>query len=208
MASVLYLIRHGETEGSDERRYKGQIDVPLSREGERQLELTGEALADIAFTAVYSSELARAVRSAELLLQSRDMSPEPLTALKERHFGRWEGLTFDECRKRFPREFDAWVRNPLEASPVGGESTMDVSRRITPILDELIERHRDQTFAVVAHGGVNRIILARLLGMPLDNIFRIEQDFGCVNIIEFWPEGCVVRLLNGVFYSGNNGVPE
>jgi len=208
MASILYLIRHGETEGSGERRYKGQIDVPLSVDGERQLEITGRALSDVPFAAVYSSELSRAVRSAELLLLSRQIAPQPLAALKERNFGRWEGLTFNECRTRFPEEFDAWVRNPLESSPVGGESTMDVSRRVFPLMDELCARHIDQTFAVVAHGGVNRIILARLLGMPLENIFRIEQDFGCVNIIEIWPEGCAVRLLNGVFYNGNHSYKE
>lgn len=199
MATTLYLIRHGETEGAEERRYKGSLDVPLSADGERRMAAVGMRLANVRFDAIYASPLSRALKSAELVAAPRGIAPTVIEPLRERNFGQWEGLTFDECRAGFPDEFDAWFKNPLTSSPVGGESTLDVRARVSPAIDEIIHRHNGGgNIAVVAHGGVNRIILCEMLGMPLENIFRVEQNFGAVNIIELWDGLPVVKLLNGI----------
>lgn len=147
--------------------------------------------------AVYCSDLSRAVKSAEIIAGPHGLAPVKMPALRERSFGVWEGMTFNEIKERFPGEFEAWADNPLAHSPVGGESTLEVKERVVKALNEILNRHIGDTIAVVAHGGVNRILICDILGMPLENIFRIEQDYGAVNVIEFWDRYPAVKLLNG-----------
>lgn len=158
---------------------------------------TGNTEAGPGLDAVYCSDLSRAVKSAEIIAGPHGLAPVKMPALRERSFGVWEGMTFNEIKERFPGEFEAWADNPLAHSPVGGESTLEVKERVVKALNEILNRHIGDTIAVVAHGGVNRILICDILGMPLENIFRIEQDYGAVNVIEFWDRYPVVKLLNG-----------
>jgi alpha-ribazole phosphatase/probable phosphoglycerate mutase len=213
----VYLLRHGKTVGGHERRYKGRLDVPLSDEGVRQIEKAaafiqrhtgrtsappglqnGRGSENSAVEIVYCSKLLRAIKSAETLSRPLGLVPVSIERLGERDFGRWEGMTFDEIGAAYPGEFDAWAKDPLRFSPVGGESTQAVFDRVMPVFTELVEKHKDRTLAVVAHGGVNRVILCGVLGIPLENVFRIEQDFAAVNVIEFYEDYPVIRLLNHV----------
>ena len=147
--------------------------------------------------AVYCSDLTRAVRSAEIIAEPHGLIPIQLPALRERSFGIWEGMTFSEIKEKYPVEFESWAGNPLEYSPMGGESTIMVKERVIPELDGIVKNHGDEEVAIVAHGGINRIVLCHILGIPLENIFRIEQDYAAVNIIEFWDRYPVVKLING-----------
>ncbi len=227
MVTILYLIRHGETEGADKRRYKGSIDVTLSENGVRQMERVSEYIAEAVqmnsniidpkqssnppsppflkggkgglLSAVYCSDLSRAIKSAEIIGAPYSLKPIVIPALRERNFGTWEGMSFDEIREKYPDEFDAWAGNPLKFSPMGGESTSEMTKRVIKSFDEIIADHAGENIAVVSHGGVNRIILCRILGIPLENIFRIEQDYGALNIIEYWDQYPVVKLINGIF---------
>jgi broad specificity phosphatase PhoE len=167
-------------------------DAPGSTEQE-----AGDAAAASGLNAVYCSDLSRAVRSAEIVAEPYGLVPMKVPELRERSFGVWEGMTFTEIKERFPGEFEAWAENPLTHSPVGGESTLEVKQRVVKALDEILNRHMGGNIAVVAHGGVNRILVCDILGVPLENIFRIEQDYGAVNVIEFWDKYPVVKLLNG-----------
>jgi alpha-ribazole phosphatase/probable phosphoglycerate mutase len=222
MVTRLYLIRHGETEDADTRRYKGHIDVPLSEKGIKQMEQlskyiyqnTEHRAQSTRLKAVYCSDLSRAIKSAEIIAKPHGIKPIVVKALRERNFGIWEGMNFDEIRERYPKEFKAWADNPLEFSPIKGESTIEVRDRVLKALSLILSKHgRENTehraqntdknnlglgsIAIVAHGGVNRIILCHYLGIPLENIFRIEQDFGALNIIEFHDGYPVIKLING-----------
>jgi alpha-ribazole phosphatase len=200
MVSNLFLLRHGETEGSGEKRYKGTIDVPLSESGIRQMERASEfirAALDGPLGGVYSSDLIRARKSAEVIAAQHGAEPVAVDGLRERNFGLWEGLTFDEIRARHPREFAAWAKDPLRFSPMGGESTMEVRDRVVKVMDGILAAHTGGDIVAVAHGGVNRVLLCHFMGMPLENLFRVEQDFACVNIISFHDGYPVVRLING-----------
>ncbi|MFN3395562.1 MAG: alpha-ribazole phosphatase [Thermodesulfovibrionales bacterium] len=202
MVTTLYLIRHGETEGSDVKRYKGSIDIPLSERGVEQMEQVARYLNRPynGLKAVYCSPLIRAIRSAEIISEPYGLRPIAVPDLRERSFGIWEGMSFDEIRERYPEEFEAWASNPLKYSPMGGESTLEVRDRVMNALHDILSNHDAERIAIVAHGGVNRIILCHYMGVPLENIFRIEQDYAAVNIIEFHDGYPVVRLINGVFY--------
>jgi len=227
MDTTLYLVRHGETEGSETKRYKGSIDVPLSEKGIEQIKgssafiqthlektvfskhmsylkaihSSGEEAsphpADSRLNAVYCSDLSRAAKSAGIIAEPYGLRPVETPALRERSFGIWEGMTFTEIKEKYPAEFEAWAGNPLQYSPIEGESTLGVRDRILPALTGILDSHKGENIAIIAHGGVNRIILCHFLGIPLENIFRVEQDYAAVNIIEIWDKYPVVKLLNG-----------
>ena len=151
-----------------------------------------------ALSAVYCSPLSRALKSAEIIAGPHQLTPVAISDLRERSFGIWEGMTFSEIKDKYPAEFEAWAGNPLIYSPIEGENTLEVKERTINALNTILCNHPGETIAIVAHGGVNRVILCHVLGIPLENIFRIEQDNAAVNIIEFWDNYPVVKLLNGV----------
>jgi alpha-ribazole phosphatase len=230
MVTTLFLIRHGETEGSGTKRYKGSIDVALSDKG---IEQAGKAAAFVQtylektvpdrdksylrdiqkktdrpvrpvgtamLEAVYCSDLSRAIKSAEPIASLHGYEPVRVPELRERNFGVWEDMSFVEIREQYPEEFNAWADNPLQFSPPGGESTLDLRDRALPAFTRILDKHPGQCIAIVAHGGVNRLLLCHILGIPLENIFRIEQDYAAVNIIEFWDRYPVVKCMNHVSY--------
>jgi alpha-ribazole phosphatase len=148
-------------------------------------------------SAIYCSDLQRAIKSAEIIAGPHSLVPVKLPALRERSFGIWEGMSFMEIKGKYPREFEAWAENPVRYSPPGGENTLDADARVAAAMEKIVDDHAGEMIAIVAHGGVNRLILCRIMGIPLENIFRIEQDYAAVNIIEFWDKYPVVKLLNG-----------
>lgn len=214
MVTTLYLIRHGETEGAEISRYKGTLDVPLSEKGMKQVERVSEHILKLMSTiqkeedalpvsernlgAVYSSDLSRALKSAEIIARPHSLRPIAVPSLRERNFGLWEGMSFEEIKEKYHEEFKAWAGNPVEFSPVNGESTLEVRDRVMDAFEKIVQAHPGGRVAIVAHGGVNRIILCHILGIPLENIFRVEQDFAALNIIEFWDRYPVVKLMNGI----------
>ena len=202
MDGIIYLIRHGMAEGDEKRRYKGSLDVPLSQEGAGQVRRTAAFLkgslgrAGLEPRALYCSRLKRAHLSADIIGQALGLKPQVKEPLRERDFGAWEGMTFDEIGHAYPDDFGAWAGDPLNFSPIGGESTLEVRDRVMPVVTEIGRGLDGDAVVVVAHGGVNRIVLAELMGLSLANIFRIEQDNACLNIIEFHDGFPVLRLIN------------
>ncbi len=202
--TTLYVIRHGETVNAEKKRYKGTIDVPLSANGIAQMELTAAHLekmvlennAGNGLAAVYTSDLSRAWQSADILAGRFNLQPRVDESLRERYFGRWEGMSFDEITEKYPIEFQAWKKNPFLSSPVDGESTDGVQKRVIPAVNEIIQKNRSTHVAIVAHGGVNRVILCHYLGIPLNYIFRIEQGNGALSTIVFSDDYPLVSLLN------------
>jgi alpha-ribazole phosphatase len=174
--------------------YLREIHDPKDANGSRHSEQSSDPPR---LSAIYCSDLRRAVRSAEIIAEPHSLTPVQVPALRERNFGIWEGMSFTEIKEKYPSEFEAWAGNPLKYSPIGGENTIEVNYRVVGALDEIISHHSGENISIVAHGGVNRIILCHIMGIPLENIFRIEQDYGAVNIIEFWDKYPVVKLLNG-----------
>ena len=106
-------------------------------------------------------------------------------------------MTFDEIKQKWPDAFKAWAANPLEFSPMGGENTMALKARALKAFIEIVAANNGKNIAIVAHGGINRILLCELLGIPLENIFRIEQDFAALNVIALW-DYPVVKHINYV----------
>ncbi|MBM2837936.1 MAG: alpha-ribazole phosphatase [Deltaproteobacteria bacterium] len=196
----LFLVRHGEvTNHEGEFRYNGHIDVDLSDLGLSQMKAVAGRLATESIKGIYSSDLIRTMRGASAIAEKHGISPVADKRLKEVAAGRWEGLTFNEVHERFPDEshvrFEDLVNYRIKE---GGESLRDMAARVIPALNEIIVKHRGESVAMVAHGGVNRVILCHALNLPLENFFRLEQDYGCMNIIDFYESTALVRLVNGI----------
>lgn len=194
----VYLMRHGEVADGAEKRYNGHIDVDITEKGVEQMHRLAALLAGKPVAAVYSSDLIRAVKGAEIISKSLGLTYTPLRELRERSVGAWEGLTAGEIKERYPDEYSSWRADLLNFRPPGGECLVDVQERILPAYQQLVAAHPDQEIALLLHGGVNRILLADALGLPLLNLFRIDQAFGALNIIDHYEDGmAVVRLVNG-----------
>ena len=198
MPTTVYLMRHGEVANDGEKRYNGHIDIDITQKGVDQMHRLAGLLGGKGLAAVYSSDLIRSTRGAAIISDRVGIPYTPLRELRERSVGAWEGLTAEEIKARFPAQYAAWRADPLNYRPPGGECLVDVSARILPVFKRLVASHREQEIAMLLHGGVNRVILADALGMELLHIFRIEQAFGALNIIDFYDDGmAVVKLLNG-----------
>ena len=180
----IYLFRHGEVTMAETRRFIGHLDVPLSARGEAQCMAQSARLRDVPLVALYSSDLARARRSGELLGACRGLAPVPVPALREMAMGRWEGLTAEEIRAREPQAFARWMASVGEFPFPEGESVPDLVARAWPAFEGLAEAHAGAALAIVAHGGTNRAILCRLLGLPLERLLAFGQGYGALTVIE------------------------
>lgn len=195
--TTLYLIRHGQVAKSRPRSYHGQLDVPLSPLGHRQMDRLAEWAASMELSAVYCSDLQRTRLGADLVGRRCAVPVSAMPVLREKHFGLWEGLTYEEAEARFPAEWQTWLADPWDARPPEGETYREVEARVIPFVRRLMREHAGQAVLILAHGGVNRVIVCRALGLPMQRVFGIEQDYACVNAIECSAAGrWQVTLMN------------
>ena len=194
----VYLVRHGEIAGSEVFRYNGQTDVPLTPKGIDQYRQLAERLKDTSIRACYASNLSRCELGAHIICDPLGILPVLRGELREMSFGAWEGMTWSELAKNYPDEWQARQNDMVAYRAPGGENLLDLHGRVMPVIMEIVERHRGEEVLVIAHGGVNRVILLDAIGAPFSSMFRIEQDYGCLNIIDYYGDGIpVVTLLNG-----------
>jgi broad specificity phosphatase PhoE len=194
--TLVYLFRHGEVVLAETRRFIGHLDVPLSAGGEEQCVAQAARLRGVPLAALYSSDLARARRSGELLGAPHGLAPLEVPALREMAMGRWEGLTAEEIRDREPDAFARWMASVGEFPFPEGESVPDLAARAWPAFESLADAHAGSAIAVVAHGGTNRAMLCRALGVPLDRLLSFGQDYGAMTVLER-VNGCwALRRLN------------
>jgi len=194
----LYLLRHGETEKyNGEFVFSGHVDLNLTKKGEEQLALQGKRLRDRPIKMVYSSDLQRSYKGAQAIADALSVGVIQDSRVKEICSGRWDGLTYSQVADNYPDEcklrYMDLVNYRIEG---GGENLLDARERAMAAVFDIVEKHRGEEVALVAHGGINRIILSEALGLDLKNILRLEQDFGCLNIIEFNADAALVRLIN------------
>lgn len=193
----IYLFRHGEVTTFERRTFNGQTDVGLTPRGSSQLEEAAARLASNPIRAVYTSDLQRSRLGGEAIAKACGAPLFQMPALREKRFGVWEGCAAEEISRRFPEGWAAWLTDPLESRPEGGESYRDVGERVFPALEEILRRHPGEEVAVVAHGGVNKLVLAAALCQPPHALFRIEQKYAALNVIDFYRRRILVRLVNG-----------
>ncbi|MCG8402161.1 MAG: alpha-ribazole phosphatase [Firmicutes bacterium] len=177
----LYLARHGEIATGGVKRFIGGIDPPLNETGQKQAAMLGDSLSDVRFDAVFCSHLARSVSTARVVCQKQKVWPIVNSQLGEIHLGVWEGKSFDQIRSLYPAEFNRRGADIVNHRPPGGESFAQCAVRVVAALNDILNGPVGRVL-IIGHAGVNRIIICHLLGVPLANLFKIRQDYGCLNI--------------------------
>lgn len=160
----LFLIRHGQSAGNAEGRFGGHGSTPLSELGQSQAEATAEALAGEGVSAIFSSDLLRAVQTAEVLSRKLDIPVLTSKAFRERHVGVLEGLTFDESKARHPKDYYALVNRSVHHVITEGESYKHLLRRATNELWEILRNHQGHRIAIFSHTGAICFLTLHLMG--------------------------------------------
>ncbi len=160
----LYLVRHGQSAGNAEGRFGGHSATPLSKLGLRQAEATAKLLAKEGVTAIYTSDLHRAVQTAEPLAELTGIKIQPTSAFRERNVGVLEGLTFDESKETFPKDYYALVNRNVHHVITNGESYRHLLRRSTNELWDILRKHVGERVAIFSHTGAICFMTLHLLG--------------------------------------------
>ena len=182
-------------------RCYGSLDVSLSAAGLRRAAAIGEALRDHDVAAVYSSPLQRALETARAIATAHGLESIVCDDLRELDFGELEGMLYEEIASEHPELFRGWMDDPASVRFPGGESLADLRERVLPEVAEIRARHDGEAAAVVAHGGVARVVLADVLDLPDAAFFRIDQPYGALSVVD-WIDGMpIVRLAGAVLYS-------
>jgi len=177
--TIIDLMRHGEPLGG--MLLRGSTDHALTETGWSQMWQAVEGRDG--WASIVSSPLMRCRQFAQELSQSRALPLLVHEGLSEIHFGAWEGRSMEEVGETEPEELAAFWADPVNNTPPQGEPLVDFRQRVLSAWSEILSDHRGEHVLVTAHGGVNRVILAEVLGMPLQNLFRIEVPYACLTRI-------------------------
>lgn len=192
----LFVIRHGETDFSRERRFAGARDVPLSARGRLQSEAVAAALTGEPLAAVYTSPLERARASAELIAKPHGLEPRIAPAFREMGFGEWEGLLHDELASRSPSEATGWRQSPHLAMPPGGERLADVTARVQEAVARLRDEHPGATVALVTHAIVTRLVVLQALGLGPERLWSVDASPAGITEIEYQGAWVTMHRMN------------
>ena len=194
--TVTLLLRHGQTPMSVQKRYAGLSDVPLTEVGVQQAAAAGKRLASAGLTAIVTSPLARAVRTAEAVAAATGAPVEADEGFRETDFGAWDGLTFAEVGERWPAELTAWLADP-DVAPPGGESFADVSTRVEGALRRVLADHQGRTVLIVSHVTPIKTLVAAALLAPPPALYRMHLDVAALCQVDWYADGpAVLRSFN------------
>ncbi len=183
----LVLIRHGQTAwnvGAGEERFRGRTDLPLDATGQAQARAVAARLQGEPLAALYTSPLLRARQTIAPLAAERSLSVQAHDGLLDIDYGRFQGLTHSEADAAYAELHALWRTAPNQVRFPGGEGLGDVQARLLALLDELSARHPGETVALIGHQIVNKVLASTLLGLDLDQIWRIRQDTAGLNVFQ------------------------
>jgi len=201
----LFLVRHGETELNSSERYWGRTDVALNADGLRQAERLRERLAGEKIDAIYSSHLKRAMVTAQTIASAHQLEVVICPELREIDFGQLEGLTFNEINQLYPEIVRRWFEGSSQLVYPGGESLAELEERVRRFRSRLDKHSEKESILVVAHNGVLRTLICQLLGWETSKRWQIRLNLGSLTIVETYPEGARLALLNDVSHLAERG---
>lgn len=178
---TVFLFRHGSVDKPKERRYWGRTDLKLNHAGVMQFQAAANFLKTHAITKIYTSPLSRCRQSAAIIARQLQCPVALHDSMLEIHLGKWEGLSVAEVQKKFPGAYEKRGLDIAHYRPSGGESFADVQSRAWPFFLKCLQK--EENSVIIAHAGVNRVLLCRFLDLPLDHLFQLKQDYGHCNIL-------------------------
>jgi len=180
MTAAIYLIRHGTTRANRENRFAGRTDEPLHAEGIRQIREVGAKLSEIGLSAIYAGPLPRTMQSAEILSEQCGIGYEVEAGLTDILLPHWDGLTKEEIRQRFGRQYPTWKEAPESFRVEGCEALTDVQHRAVESVEQIRVRACGRKVLLVTHLIVARCLILHYSGLPLVRFRSITVDNGDV----------------------------
>lgn len=200
----LILVRHGESVANRQSIYQGQTyDTPLTALGKRQIRVLSKHLRNCKIDTIYTSPLKRALETARIIAAGFDTPIITDKNLLEIDHGDWEGKTKEEVKRLYPKILNLWKQAPEEVVMPNGESLADVQKRIHRFLHNLKQTNRAGTFLIVAHDTVLRIMIAEVLSLPLNHIWRFHLDNAALTVFRWGSQGKLLTLNNTEYLIGN-----
>jgi broad specificity phosphatase PhoE len=193
----IYIARHGETTWNAEGKIQGRSDPDLSPKGYTQSLRLLEKLRARPISAIYTSTLKRSILTAEPIAQHLGLPIRKRSELDEIAFGIFEGVKFTEVEGHLRQEWDRFKENRLTYHIPGAENYTDVAERVNPLKEKVLRDHEEQEILIVAHRGVNRMLVGLLLEMSLEEALSIEQTNECLYLIQRNGKIKVNYYLNG-----------
>ncbi len=185
VVTTVFLVRHGDTRQTDEGRLYTDPEAQLTEKGRGQIRGIASWLGDEGIEALISSSSKRVLSSAEIIAAQLKVNILTNDAFNAWRVGEWEGRTYLEVKKAEPQIYQSWVADPVRNAPPGGEAILDVSKRATEAIRQVIGDNEGKRLAVVSHAEVIRALLVDALGMPLENYWRIAVPTGSITKIDY-----------------------
>ena len=198
--SRVYVVRHGQTAWNVGEIFRGRADIPLDETGKQEVHLAGAALKDESIHAVYSSPLSRSMETAENIAKFHKIPVTPLDAIIDISYGEWEGLSSEDVQKKYPELYALWLNEPHKVRFPGGESLDEVRLRTMAALEELLAKHENENFVLVAHRVPNKVMCCAILGLDNTHFWRIQQDTASTNLFTHKGGQWIISFLNDTSY--------
>jgi broad specificity phosphatase PhoE len=194
--ALVILVRHGQTDENVSGKISGQGPAPLNVRGREQAALAAAVLMPLGVTHLFSSPVARARQTADILAQHLQMHIEEVTDLREVDYGEWEGKFFHDIRQH-PIAQQVF-HDPIQAVFPHGESLPAVQQRGVQVIEGLRCQQPQGVITLVSHGDVIRTVLAHYLGMPFNDYRRLHVDPGALSVLELFEDWVRVKAVNFV----------
>jgi len=201
----LFLVRHGITEFNSTRRFAGYSDIDMSDAGYEQVEKLRDRLANEKIDAVYSSDLKRALTTAEVICPQSKGNIVACAELREMNYGQAEGLTFDEISRLYPEAAELITNFDLGLEFPDGEGFTGFIERTAGFLDRLKEHEKEQSVLIVSHSGPLRVLLCSLLGIDQEHWWQLRFDNASLSVVETYPRGAILMLHNDLSHLRADG---
>jgi len=180
----IILVRHGETEWNVAEVFRGQIDIDLNENGVKQAELLAGYLSTSTIEVIYSSPMKRALKTAEIIANPHKLKVNVEPDLIDFNFGRWQGLSHEEVKKKYGRLYATWITHPEQVKMPDGETLEDIKKRVILINNKIIKNHKG-TIIIVGHRVVNKVMICAFLGLDNSHFWKIRQDTGGISIFSY-----------------------
>jgi phosphoserine phosphatase len=180
----IVLIRPGSTDYDTQGRIQGQLDIPLTEEGKREVASAIACLREQGLTALYTSVCRAAQETAELVGAGLKLKPKTLERLQNLDHGLWQGMLIEEVKRKQPRVYKQWQEHPENVCPPEGEMIATVAQRTEIVLGKLLRKHRFGTIGIVAPEPLASVIRCRLQGSRFGDLWKAVKGCGRIEVFE------------------------
>lgn len=204
MANTFYIVRHGQTNWNILGKTQGHGNSDLTEQGIVQARELAEDITKYPIDYIYSSDLGRAIQTAEILGEKLNLEVQKTEGLREMGFGVWEGLLIDEIKKDYSDIYDIWRNDPHLVNIPKGETLQVIKERVDNFIEEINKKHENKHIIFVTHSITLRVMLLSFLGSGMENIYKIKQDNTALNRVEYRDYGPVVIKMNDTSHIKNH----